>query len=253
MAKNSVGTRKTPGKAGAKTVRQNAAATPQGAAEKKHPQKQPKKRPLSEVEQQTVSLLRHSAHSIREISRIVDKDDSWVRRLRDRLGIERSDAVEIAARVDAASKQAIAEQTAGKTLADPEAVATTYVQAAAGVLARQRADQRVARDAVQRVLVRLTAMMDAVPTLSEALLKLGAYALATDDAELRKAAFGTLDSLNVEPLAKTARQLVASLRDLDSIERAAHGLKVVEEQDPAASRPRAVIVPAKAQRPSDED
>jgi hypothetical protein len=106
---------------------------------------------------------------------------------------------------------------------------------------------------VQRVLVRLTAMMDEVPTLQEALLKLGAYALATEDVELRRAVFSTLDSLNVEPLAKTARQLVASLRDLDTIERAAHGLKVVEAQDPAAGRPRVAVVPAKAPRPSDED
>lgn len=255
MAKNSVGTRKTPDRKVRQAPRQNAADLPHRGGDRGRPAKTRATRVLSKVEQRAVDMLQHSAMSLREIARTLGKDDRWVRRLRDEMQVERGNPHEIAARVTARSQQQIAEQQAGQPLTDPQVVASEFVNAAAAVLNRQRADQRLARAAVQRLLGRINELLDGVPDLSEALRMLAAMAHAIDDQDLRSKLFTTLDNLHFEPLARTARQLVSSLRDLDAIERIAHGLKIGDDPDaPAgAARPRVAVVPAKAARPADED
>lgn len=256
MAKNSVGTRKTPDRKVRQAPRQNAADLPHRGGDRGRPAKTRATRVLSKVEQRAVDMLQHSAMSLREIARTLGKDDRWVRRLRDEMQVERGNPHEIAARVTARSQQQIAEQQAGQPLTDPQAVASEFVNAAAAVLNRQRADQRLARAAVQRLLGRINELLDGVPDLAEALRMLAAMAQAIDDQELRSKLFTTLDNLHFEPLARTARQLVSSLRDLDAIERIAHGLKIGDDPDApagAAARPRVAVVPAKAARPADED
>lgn len=204
------------------------------------------------IDEQILDAYTMTAMSVREIARRFGKNDIYVRRLAKKHGAQRADAEDVSARVDATVQRHVAQQALGRPPADGETQAA-YIEATATVIGRQRADQREARAAVQRVIARLTAIIDNQPTIAETLAKVAMYAAATEDDDVRKAALNAIDGLHVEPLAKTARQLVASLRDLDAIERAAHGLKVPEQTDPNAARPRAMIVPAKTALPSDED
>ncbi len=245
MAKNRVGTRKTPGWKSVATVGQKRGGV----------QRRVKRIPLSP--KQLVDMLElyaESPLSLREIGLRFGVDKSRVLREAQKAGIERGGGADLAARVEAASKAAIAEQRAGESLKDSESVSDQYVRAAAAVLAAQRTDQRLARSALQRLLVRMNEILDSVPDLHEALRALAAAAIAMGDQDVRVKAFQAMDSLNFEPMARTARQLVQSLRDLDAIERIAHGLKVGDDPDgPSAARPRVAVVPAKAPRPRDED
>jgi hypothetical protein len=166
-----------------------------------------------------------SAMSVREIARRFETSDTYVYRLAKRNGAQRADADDVAGRIAATVQRHVAEHATGRPLTSADDVQTAFIEATATVIGRQRADQRAARVTVQRVLDRLTQMMDRAPDIEATLTALGGAAMALDDAEIRRAVLATLAALQVEQLAKTARQLVASLRDLDAIERIAHGIK----------------------------
>lgn len=262
MARNSVGTRKTPDVEGVSKVSQTQAGFGQGVPNKNTPsgtrskqaEQRSKRVNLTPAKlEQLLALYAGSPLSIREIGRRFGVTATRVIREAEQAGVERGDAAEVAARVDLEGAKRIAEAQAGKRLVSTEAIQQAFVAATARVLETQRADQRDARAAVQALLTRLQSMMQAVPEVSELLHRLAAMALAIEDPELRRNCFDALGALNIGDMARTARQLVASLKDLDALERAAYGLKVTETPDPAATRPRVAVVPAKAARPPDED
>lgn len=255
MARNSVGTRKTPDGEGAAKVRQKSSKLPQGAATKKRRAPGVSKH-LSSDDKRMLDLWRCSSLSGREIGRRFGKDESYVRRLAAKQGVERGDSGEIHSRIEAEAQKQIAEETAGRPLVTADTIQKAFVTAAARVLSRQRDDQKAARNAVQTLLQRLQSMMAELPEIHDALEALAAAAMAVEDDDMRRAAYKTMQVLNVEGLSKTARQLVASLRDLDGIERAAHGIKAGEGGDNGTGGTvgaRAVVVPAKQDLPADED
>jgi len=261
MARNSVGTRKTPDLKGVAKVRQKDGGLPQGdanakRAKAKRPEQRSQRVKLSPAKlEQMLALYAGSPLSVREIGRRYGVDGSRVTREAQKAGVERGDAVELATRVDLEGAKRIAEGHAGKRLVSTEQIQQAFVVATAKVLETQRADQREARAAVQALLVRLQSMMQAVPEVSELLHRLAALAQSIEDSDLRRSCFDALGALNIGDMAKTARQLVASLKDLDALERAAYGLKDVTSADGEQNkaRPRAVVVPAKAELPNDDD
>ena len=249
MAKKRVVTRKTHGAAGAAEVRQDAAG--RGAAKGSVSGRvSATEKQLSALEKRTLELYRETPLSIREIGRRVGKDDSFVRRLVAREGAERGDAQEIAARLEAAQQRAIAETQAGTAIASAERVGEVYIQATTAVLNTQRSDQRAARLAVAKLLARVNDAVAVLPEVAEAIAGIKAAAIGAGDVPVLR----SLQALDVSELAKTARQLVAALRDLDAIERVAHGIKAGEGGEcPAAGKARVAVVPAKAARPPDDD
>lgn len=249
MAKKRVVTRKTHGAAGAAEVRHDAAARGTKRRVESVGVSTPEKQ-LSALEKRTLELYRETPLSVREIGRRVGKDDSYVRRLVAREGAERGDAQEIAARLEAAQQRAIAEAQTGATIASAERVGEVYIQATTAVLNTQRSDQRAARMAVAKLLARVNDTLGVLPTVPEAIAAIKAAAIAAGDIPVLR----SIQALDVSELAKTARQLVAALRDLDAIERVAHGIKTGEGgEGKTASKARVAVVPAKAERPPDDD
>lgn len=167
--------------------------------------------------------------SVREIARRFGKDDSYVRRLAKRYSVERADARDIAGRIDAATQRRVAEQQAGKPLETAEAIQQAYIEATAVVVDRQRGDQRAARLLIQELLRKLHGLVAHMPEVHELLRILATKAAANEDTATEKTLFAMLDSLNVEACTRSARQLVASIKDLDGMERLAHGIKDLDK------------------------
>lgn len=262
MAKNRVGTRKTPGDGGVAKVSQKTETLRQGVA-KKNTQKTEKNTQRSKQRSERVSLSRAnrekmlalytgSALGLREIGRMFGVDATRVTREARKDGLERGEPGEVAARVELEGARRIAEAQTGQTLLSPDAIANAFVAATAQVIERQRGNQRAARAAVETLLERVREQMAKRPALTQVITTLAAAAAKNADIETLKAAHVALDSLEVEAMAKTARQLVASLRDLDGLERVAYGLKDVTQGE-VKGKPRVVVVPAKVPLPDDDD